>query len=64
MLKKIWRGGGRYKKKKFRNAKGMNQEFFSQADTGSYFKGAVVTSACLLLKLVMLLLCICEISQA
>ena len=41
-----------------------NQEFFSQADTGSYFKGAVVTSACLVLKLVMLLLCICEISQA
>ena len=42
-----------------------NQEFFSQTDTGSYYKGAVVTSVCLVLKLVMMLLCICEIqSQA
>ena len=42
-----------------------NQEFFSQTDTGSYCKGAVVTSLCLVLKLIMMLLCICEIqSQA
>ena len=40
-----------------------NQQFFSQADTGSYCKGAAVTSACLVLKLVMLLLCIWDFSS-
>ena len=38
------------------------QEFFIQADIGSYYKSVVVISVCLILKLVILSLCICGIS--